>query len=146
MELLMATPKIRSRQCGLYLPGHQVHMIQGLRYSDPDHPRVPGRLIDVADDGILVVELDDEIRRYWHHDPQAFALAASRTDNDVELQARWSMLGTPTKKGYHPIYIADPDDHRGCPDTPPTGTALELLESAGGFLISASDLAEQLSD
>jgi hypothetical protein len=93
-----------------------------------------------------VVEFDDEIRRYWHHDPQAFALAASRNDNDVELQARWSMLGTPTKKGYHPIYIADPDDHRECPDTPPTGTALELLESAGGFLISASDLAEQLSD
>jgi len=51
------------------------------------------------------------------------------------------MLGTPTKQGFHPIYIADPGDHRDCPDTPPTGTALELLESAGGFLISAADLA-----
>ena len=73
-------------------------------------------------------------------------IAAGRNDNHVELQARWRMLGTPTKQGYHPIYIADPDDHRECPDTPPTGTALELLESAGGFLISASELAGQVSD
>jgi hypothetical protein len=50
------------------------------------------------------------------------------------------------EEGLPPIYIADPDDHRECPDTPPTGTALELLQSAGGFLISGSDLAELLSD
>ena len=142
----MATPKILSRRCGLYLPGHEVHVIQGLRYSDPDHPRIPGRLIDVESDGIVVVEFEDGIRQYWHHDPRPFAMAARRNDNHVELQARWRMLGTPTKQGYHPIYIADPDDHRECPDAPPSGTAVELLGSAGGFLMSGSELAALLDD
>ena len=94
----MATPKILSRRCGLYCRGHEVHVIQGLRYSDPEHPQVPGRLIDVSDDGIIVVEFDDGIQRYWHHDQRAFAIAASRNDNPVELQTRWSLLGTPPSR------------------------------------------------
>lgn len=142
----MATPKILSRRCGLYWPGHDVHVIQGLKYRDPDHPLIPGRLTNVSDDGILTVEFDDGTRRYWHHDPRPFTIAAGRNDNQVALQAHWKLLGTRTKQGgYHPIYIAEPDDHRYCPDTPPTGTALELLESAGGFLVSTAELDPESS-
>ena len=64
----------------------------------------------------------------------------------VELQERGGLLGTRIKNGYWPFYLADLDDHRKCPDTAPTGTAFELLESAGGFMISTSELAAQLAD
>ena len=42
----MATPEFPPLFCGLYLPGHEVHWIQGLKFSDLDHPRTEG-----TDDG-----------------------------------------------------------------------------------------------
>jgi hypothetical protein len=143
---IMATPKIPPRRCGLYLPGHEVHLIRLLRYINSDDHRVPGRLIDATDDGIILVEFDNEVRRYWNHEPKLLSHLAGRNNNHVELQERGGLLGTRIKNGYWPFYLADVDDHRECPDTPPTGTALELLESAGGFMISTSELAAQLSD
>ena len=72
------------------------------------------------------------------YSPELLAHLAGRNDNRVELQESGGLLGTRIKNGYWPFNIAEPDDHRDCPDTPPTGTALELLESTGGFLTSAS--------
>jgi hypothetical protein len=144
----MATPEFPPRFCGLYLPGHEVHWIQGLKFSDLDHPRTEGALIDVGDDGIIVVEFDDGIRRFWNHEPLRLEHFAARVNNHVERQQRWGLLGIPAKRGWsiHCFCIASPDDHRSCPNEPPTGTAFELLESAGGFTMSTAELTAQLSE
>jgi hypothetical protein len=136
----MARTEFPPRFCGLYLPGHQVHFIQGLKYSDPDHPRTPGTLIHVGDDGIIVVEFDDGIRCFWNHEPQRIAHFAARVNNRVERQERWGLLGIPAERRWsnYCFCIADPDDHRSCPNEPSTGTAFERLESASGFTTSVA--------
>ena len=136
----MAAATFPLRRCGLYTPGHEVHWIQGLRYRDPEHPPVAGRLVEVGADGIIVVEIGGEVRRFWNHEPQRFAHFAARAHHHVDLQARWGMLGLPHKSGTYCFCIADPDDHRTCPETPPQGALLELMESAGGFSISAAEV------
>ena len=137
MEQQMATPKIPPRRCGLYWPGHEVHLMRLMRYINSRQSTISGRLIEAGDSGVIVVEFDDEVRRYWNHEPKLLAHLAGRNDNRVELQESGGLLGTRIKNGYWPFNIADPDDHQECPDTPPTGTAAELLESAGGFLVSS---------
>ena len=132
----MAPPKVSSAECGLYKPGHEVHWIQGLRYGDRDHPPVPGRLINVGDDGIIVVEIADAVRRFWHHDPLWFAHRAAEAGGVVELQARWGMIGIRHKAGTYVFCVADTATSEPCTEVPPQGDLLDLLDAAGGFTIS----------
>ncbi len=133
------------RKCGLYLPGHEVHWIQGLRSgNDTENPREEGNLIAVKDDGTIVFKVDGNIERAWNHQPQRIAALADRfRGGRVILHRRWGLLGVPHgDSGTYMFYIGDPDDHRECPSEPPTGDPLDLLAETGGFSMRGEEAIE----
>jgi hypothetical protein len=134
------------RRCGLYLPGHEVHWIQGLRCgNDLESPRIDGTLISIEADGTIVLKVDGRTERAWNHEPNRLAVLAARVENHVTLQRRWGALRVPSPRGAYVFYIGDPDDHRQCPPTPPSGDPIELLIEAGGFSISMDEAIERFS-
>ena len=74
------------RRCPLYLPGHNVHFIQfRLTWNEPQHDPIPANLLEVRDDGELMLEVDGEVRRYWNHGPDDVARAMTRYNGEFEL-------------------------------------------------------------
>ncbi len=134
---------LAARKCGLYLPGHEIHWVQGLRSgNDIETPREDGHLIAVEDDGTIVFKVDGTIKRAWNHQPQRIAAFAAKSGGRVILQQRWHVLGVPFDGGNHLFCIGDPDDHRECPSEPPTGDPWDLLAETGGFSMRAVDAIE----
>jgi hypothetical protein len=117
---IMATPKIPPRRCGLYLPGYEVHLIPLLGYINSDEPKIPGRLVDAGDDGIIVIEFDNEVRRHWNHEPELLAELAGRNDNQVALQERGELLGARIKNGYWQRWPGQRQLNRSASRRPPT--------------------------
>lgn len=110
------------RRCGLYLPGHEVHWIHGLRCgNDLESPRMDATLISVEGDGTVVLAVKGRTSRAWNHEPDRLAVLAARVDNRVILQPRWRALRVPSRDGAYIFYIGDPERHRECPPTPPRG-------------------------
>ena len=138
----------RLKRCGLYAPGHEVHWIQAHRSSeDAENRPSRGTLIDVADDGVLTVEIDGQRLSLWNHDPVRLIDVISLNGPEVSYQPRWGLLRSPHDFGYLFCVVDAEADRRTCPEAPPTGDLLELLESAGGFSIRASSLlTEQSTD
>jgi hypothetical protein len=90
---VMATRSTRASRrvydCGLYVPGHDVHWIQALHAgADTENPGQPGRLIDVNIDGTLVVDVAGSQRRLWNHDPSRLGRLAARNAWTIEYQPR----------------------------------------------------------
>ena len=56
------------RRCGYHWAGHEVHWIQGLKAAnDSEQAAIPGRLVNVSDDGSLVLEIGGETILLWNH-------------------------------------------------------------------------------
>ena len=105
------------RHCGLYRPGHEVHYIQAkLSFEDTDS-RPAGRLLEVGDDGVLLVETDNGVQRLWNHDPAGIRAIWKRMGDEVELRAK-GMLSLVGKGGNSYFCVANPDDHVPCPLRP----------------------------
>ena len=79
---------IRDRQCGLYLPGHQVHFIQA-RKALADRG-VPVELVD-AEDSVLVFALRDGLVTYGNHDTRRVRVFIGEF-GAVSLVERWGVL------------------------------------------------------
>ena len=155
----------RAHRCGLYLPGHDVHWIQAkLAARSEVNPEtgvreefVPGKLLEVRQDGILVVETAGVIRRLWNHDPKRFEDQAARNQGEVAFHPRFNLMRTASKHtcltrvfgeprtvtlpSWRLLCVADADnpDVRPCPETPPTGDPIDLARMAGGFSISGQE-------
>jgi hypothetical protein len=130
-------------RCGLYLPGHMVHWIQGLNSGkDRDHLPVPGRLISVGADGDVVVEVDGEDIPLWNHEPDRLRQLVEANHGAVSYQPTWGLLRTPSDGGNYCFCVAPVADPNrlGCPEAPPTGDPIQRLQSAGGFTLRADEL------
>jgi hypothetical protein len=129
--------------CGLYLPGHDVHWIQARLSSEQLSrcPSAPGHLLEVQTDGIVVVEVDGEVRRLWNHDTDRVEQLAARNGGEISHQPGFGLLRTASDRGSYLFCVADAGrrDLRTCPTHPPTGDPLELLREAGGFTISGQE-------
>ena len=138
----------RARTCGLYLPGHDVHWIQGLHSGrGSEQPPEPGQLLEVSDDGTIRVQVGDEVRVLWNHDPWRLAGLAAYNDGAVTHQPRWRLLRTNSKDGAFCFYVADADkEHVPCPTEPPTGNPIELLDRAGGFTLPVEEVLRWLDE
>jgi hypothetical protein len=135
------------KNCGLYLPGHSPHWIQTRKgWEDKVNVPLPGRLLSTSDDGTVVIEVDGEQLRLWNHQPDRFAEAAAQTRGSITYQARWHLLFVGRSSGSRYAFcVAKPSEgHVPCPETPPTGSPVELLKRVGGFTISASELGKVL--
>jgi hypothetical protein len=130
------------KPCGLYLPGHHVHFIQARRaWEDTEHPPETANLIELRDDGGLVVHVGTEVRHLWNHQPERVGDAVGVGDRTIFHQPRWGLLIVGRGPGQHLFCVAGSDvDHRECPTVPPTGSPAALLLGAGGFFTPAADL------
>ncbi len=128
--------------CGLYLPGHCVHWIQArLGWEDQENTPVRGRVVDIGDDGTVVIDVEGECRELWNHQARRIADTLDERGNTVWHQPRWGLLTVgPTHFGYAFCVVAADAGHRACPEQPPDGSPVELLRDAGGFSIPASRL------
>ena len=132
------------KQCGLFKPGHDPHWIQIFRATeDRVNLRAPGHVIDLRNDGTVVIDVQQNEYRLWNHDVERLAEAVAAADGQFSYQARWGLLRVPTDDGHYAFCMAKTDVHVRCPDEAPTGTAVELLASAGGFTVSIQTLMSQ---
>ena len=133
--------------CGLYIPGHDVHWIQGL-HAGPDskNPAQAGKLVEVLPDGTLVVDVAASLRRLWHHDPSRLERLVARNKGEVSYQPHWHLLWTRSRHGRYAFCIANAGDpeRRPCPAYPPTGDIFDLLQDAGGFSMPVAEFEQRL--
>lgn len=135
--------------CGLYLPGHEVHWIQGLHSSRAGEvPPVPCRILEVDDDGVVVVELNSHPLRLWTHDPVRLQAIVAEHGPEALYQERWRLLRVPhlaETSGLAAHYCIDvtqasDPERRPCPASPPRySTLLEQLRETGGFSMTGAD-------
>src|SRR3954462_8281688 len=90
------------RRCGFYRPGHTPHLIQIRRaHAEIEVPPRPGRLIEVRDDGCLLIDLEGTVVTLWNHDPRRVAALAACGATEVVLQWRWRILSIVTAGRLH---------------------------------------------
>jgi hypothetical protein len=130
------------KDCGLYLPGHCVPWIQArLGWEDQENQAVRGRVVDIRDDGTVLIDVDGERRELWNHQADRLVEALDERGSTVWHQPRWGRLIVgPTAVRYNFCVVAASAERRECPEQPPDGTPWELLRDAGGFSIRASEL------
>jgi hypothetical protein len=133
----------RPKMCGLFRPGHDPHWIQIHRSNmDKDNPPLPGRLVDSRSDGTFTAEVGQQAITFWNHDVDRLVDAIAAADGQLLYQESWHLLWVPNSSGRYAFCVAG-DRHIACPDEPPSGTPVELLERAGGFTIRIGDLGDR---
>ena len=132
--------------CYSYHPGHTPHYIPALHSGrDTENPPVPGRLVEVHDDGTLIVDIDGTPRRLWNHDPARLAALVERNGGQVAFQCRWALLRTPSSNGSFVFSVCEADaPRRDCLSHEPTGTIVDIVDEAGGFTMSPVELQRAL--
>ena len=129
-------------RCGLYVPGHDVHWIQANRaFRREADIAVPGHLLEVRSDGLVLVEVDGGVRRLWNHDPISLEAHVAHNNGEISHQPSFGLLHTPKEDGYYLFCVVDADapGRRPCPARPPTGDPMQLLREAGGFSMPGPD-------
>ena len=133
------------KMCGLFKPGHNPHWIQ-MRKGLEDYENIPapGCYVESRTNGTVVIEVGNRELVLRNHEPERMAEAANASGGVVEYQPRWGLLWVPSKSGRYAFCVArSPDDHVPCPPQLPVGGPMELLEGAGGFTLSASELRRE---
>lgn len=109
-----------SAQCGLYLPGHQVHWIQFNQSM-----RKPGVVTPVTavvdDDGLVHISGDDLSLVQWNHRPDLLRTALQRFGGRAAWKSLWCILAVPTDifmGGARTVfYLTEPDARSECRST-----------------------------
>jgi hypothetical protein len=132
--------------CYSYHLGHTPHWIQALHSGrDIENPPVPGHLVEVHEDGRLIVDIDGTPRRLWNHDPARLVALVERNSGQVTFQCRWGLLRTPSSNGSFVFSVCDADaPRRDCLSHEPTGTIIDIVDEAGGFTMSPVELQRAL--
>ena len=69
---------------------------------------------------------------------KALVEAAGEIGGRVEYQPRWGLLWVPSAIGRYAFSVLpSPEGHVPCPQHPPVGSSVELLENAGGVTVLA---------
>jgi len=76
--------------CGLYRPGHQVHMIQA-RLARQGR-RIPGHVTGIDGSGWITVETALGTERFWHHDAPRAQEVLEEAGGDVEVSEKGALL------------------------------------------------------
>ena len=140
----------RAFSCGLYLPGHDVHWIQ-VKVSlklDAIRPE-PGRLLDVEEDGLVVVEVQGVLHQLWNHDIARLERLVKVNRGRISYQPGFGLLRTSSgERGDYCFCVTEVEDpaRRSCPVGPPTGSLSELLTTAGGFSVSGPEALRMLDE
>lgn len=132
------------KACGLFLPGHSPHWIQARKgWEDQVDVPVPGRLIGCHDDRTVNIEIDGKEIRLWNHQPERLRGAAKASNGVIRYQDRWYLLLVSNSPGGSHLFCVArwSDGHTACPQNPPVGSLVELLNTVGGFSVPGGGLA-----
>ena len=125
--------------CGLYLPGHDPHWIQAKLAHKPEAiPPESGHLLEVREDGLVVVQVQGVVHQLWNHDPARLERLAKVNRGRITYQPGFGLLTTrsgPSSRFLFCVAKVEDPDRRPCPKSPPTGSLPEVLTEAGGFSI-----------
>lgn len=142
------------KRCGLYLPGHEVHWIQGIHSGDPGEiPPVRCHILGVRPSGTLLIEIEGRRLKLWTHDPGYLEAIVREHGPEGLYQRRWRLLRFPhvtVELGIPSHYLIDVTPasnpkRSACPDEPPRyATPCQQLAEAGGITIRGSDLFEAI--
>jgi len=140
----------RPKSCGLYLPGHEVHWIQVFHSNDAgEAPAVPCAILDIADDGTILVDVAGTGLELWTHDPPRLRAIVAEDGREGTYQERWRLLRVPHagRDGEpHAQWCVDvtpvtnPDRRPSTLGEPGPTTLVERLRQTGGFTVSAAEL------
>ena len=144
------------KSCGLYLPGHEVHWIQGIHSNDPgEAPPIPCCVLEVNDDGTIAVDVEGSRLELWNHDPARLSAIVDQYGDAASYQPSWRLLriphgtGAPEQRAAYcfDVVPASSPDRRTCPSKPPRhGTLARQLMEAGGITVSGSEVERWLGE
>jgi hypothetical protein len=103
-------------RCGLYRPGHDVHYIQArlAARNEPDpktgekRERVPGHLLEVRSDGLIVIEAAGGIHRVWNHDPERLERLAVGNAGLISYQPGFHLLAIAHEVAFETLTFGEP--------------------------------------
>lgn len=138
------------KACGLYLPGHEVHWIQVFHSNDEGEAApVPCTVLDVGDDGTVLVEVAGTRTELWIHDAGRLRAIVAQDGREATYQERWRLLrvphtaedGEPHSQWCVDVTPATNPGRRPCTlgEREPT-TLVERLLQTGRFTVSAAEL------
>lgn len=134
--------------CHLWVPGHCVHWVQGMRANRSDQPGSfePCTITAVALDGWFTLELaaTGESRRYWTHNIAKLKILFGAVA--VEINERWSVVHQRQPDWSATHYISITQNPRPCVFEEPTGELHEQLETHGGFSISGQEALRRIKE
>jgi hypothetical protein len=134
--------------CALYTPGHKTHLIQAKLARDGDPARYRhGTVVSVQDDGWITVDVDDELLRFWNHDPAWVRRCLQESGGKVGLPG-WHLFHVRHARRRYCICVADWPTPCAPPSTADSGPAglFEQVMSHGGCLISGIEAVRHLHD
>lgn len=105
VEIYSTAPK--PRPCALYLAGHTVHWIQGIRSGNAkrDTPLPRGEVLSLDGD-LIVIGTDEGLVRYRNHDLNRLKSLLETCGDTVEIDEHWSLITVPNARGRYCISIA----------------------------------------
>lgn len=134
-----------TKPCVLFKPGHNPHWIQTrLATEDRQHPPVPGRLVNICNEGELVIEVEGQHVRLWNHVAARLSGAITAAHGELSYQARWGLLHVPSDDGRFAFCVVNIEEHVECLATTPGGSPADVLRLTGGFTIAAKDLIREI--
>jgi hypothetical protein len=141
----MAETRPIKPSCGIFLPGHTVHWIQGKKSAEPWQPVIPVSFV-VHDDGLVDIEGSDLKLTLWNHGPGLLRSEFSSGGGRAVWKPRFHVLAVPGPSG-RVFNMARPDERTPCRQRvrPREGEPVEeyilrAMHEDGGYIIRGSDL------
>jgi hypothetical protein len=122
--------------------------------EDNEHRPVHGCLLDVGDDGVVVVDLAGERLSLWNHDPDRLRALVAQNGPAISYRRRWGLLRLEHTGGAYLFCVTDakdPDrrpcshDHRSADQVEGPMSVDDLVEqlmTTGGFSVTARSLRD----
>jgi len=96
--------------CQSYYPGHQVSRVASFRSQrDPDYPGTSCTIVDYWENGVVVLDVDGDERRFWTHHPIRVWQLVRCNGGRCLLQEERGLLRTRSEDGWYVFSLDDAD-------------------------------------
>jgi hypothetical protein len=95
----MLREEINPNPCTTYRRGHSPHWIQANLAGRAEKRPVLGQLLEVSDDGTIVIEVNGQRQTLWNHTPDRLDRIAKFSGGIVTYQSEFNILWIPHGEG-----------------------------------------------
>lgn len=142
----MAETRPIEPSCGIFLPGHTVHWIQGKKSGEFGQPVIPVSLV-IHDDGLVDIEGSDLKLTLWNHSPGLLRRSLDAGRGHAWWKPSFHVLAGPSSGIFN---MARLDERTPCRQRvrPRPGELVKdflfrAIREDGGFSIRGSDLVSR---